>query len=115
MMTRGLILSPLGYYLSLCLSSTGTLAFVGTKSHFYTVISFNDFGKIFTMINVIDSLAPILSSTMFAALFKSTIDLEPGACYFVAAFFAYIAIIFCMITDYVYLGSVKKDQGNLSK
>lgn len=104
---KGLILNPLGFYISLAASCTYTLSSVGFKSHLSKIVDQTEVGKVFTIIMVLDSFAPILSSTMMARIFESTIDTLPGTCFLILVFLTLCTIIIAMIIDFIYLKNQK--------
>ena len=112
---RGLILKPLGFYLSMAVSCTYTLSSVGFKSHLSKIVDQSEVGKVFTIIMVLDSLAPILASSLMAKIFQATIEPAPGTCFIILAFMTLCTILIAIAIDLIYLKNQKiKEKENIN-
>jgi hypothetical protein len=109
MMIRGIILTPMGFYISMIVSSTAGLASIGFKTHMAKIVVRNELGQVFTLMAVVDASAPIIASSLFTILFKVTIDKIPGTCFLVLAFMSLIPIIIAMGIDILRLSQAKRD------
>jgi MFS-type transporter involved in bile tolerance (Atg22 family) len=109
MIIRGIILTPMGYYISLIVSGTAGLASIGFKTHMAKIVARNELGQVFTLMAVVDASAPIIASSLFTILFKVTIDKSPGTCFLVLAFMSLIPIIIAMGIDILRLSQAKRN------
>ncbi len=97
MIIRGIILIPVGFYISMIVSGTASFASIGFKTYMAKIVIRNEFGQVFTLMAVVDASAPIIASSLFTILFKVTIDKFPGTCFLVFAFMSLIPIIIASI------------------
>ena len=77
-MIRGLVLTEQGFYISLLPGALGSITSVGIRTHFSKIVEPKELGKVFSLMSVIDSLAPLMSSAVFTNVFKHTMDTLPG-------------------------------------
>jgi len=109
MIIRGIILTPMGFYISMIVSGTASLASIGFKTHMSKIVARNELGQVFTLMAVVDASAPIIASSLFTILFKVTIDKIPGTCFLVLAFMSLIPIIIAMGIDILRLSQAKRN------
>ncbi len=109
MIIRGIILTPMGYYISMIVGGASGLVSIGLKTHIVKIVARNELGQVFTLIAVIDASAPIIGSSLFTILFKVTIDKIPGTCFLVLVFISLIPIIIAMGIDILRLSQEKRD------
>jgi MFS-type transporter involved in bile tolerance (Atg22 family) len=102
---RGVILNPTGYYISLVAGITTHLSSVGLKSYLSKIVDHSELGKVFTLMAVLDATAPILASSLFAYVFKCTIDAFPGLCFLILGAISLIPIWVAMSIDIYFLES----------
>ena len=75
---RGIVLTPIGYFTSVVAGSLGGVTSIGVRTYISKIVPPNELGKIFTVLSVIDSTAPMLASAVLTYVFKLTIDWFPG-------------------------------------
>jgi MFS-type transporter involved in bile tolerance (Atg22 family) len=109
MIIRGIILTPMGFYISLIAGGTEALAQIGFKTHIGKIVARDELGQVFTLMAIIDASAPIIASSLFTILFKVTIDKFPGTCFLILAFMSLIPIIIAMGIDILRLSQAKRD------
>jgi hypothetical protein len=112
MLIRGIILTPIGYYISIGIGATAGLSPIGFKTHMAKIVDPLELGQVFTLMAVVDASAPIIASSLFTILFKVTIDKIPGTCFLVLAFMSLIPIIIAMGIDILRL---KHNHKNIEK
>jgi len=112
MIIRAIVLSPMGFYVSLVVSGTGGLAAIGFKTHMAKIVDPSELGKVFTLMSVIDAIAPIIASSLFTILFKITIDKIPGTCFMVLAAISLVPIIIAMVIDLLWISGAKNKENN---
>ena len=115
MTIRGVILSPLGFYISIVVSCTTSLGAIGYRSHLSKIVESSEMGKVFTLMMVIDSLAPIVASSLLAKLFQATIDSFPSTCFLILAVTSLIPIFIAMIIDLMNLKLAKTIESGQTK
>jgi hypothetical protein len=98
----------MGFYISMIVSGTASLASIGFKTHMAKIVARNELGQVFTLMAVVDASAPIIASSLFTILFKVTIDKIPGTCFLVLAFMSLIPIIIAMGIDILRLSQAKR-------
>ena len=81
------------------IGAIGGVASIGTRSHLTKIVGRDEIGKVLSFMSALDTLAPMVSSTFFAYLFKYTIDTYPGTVYQVTAFLVLIPIYVLMWID----------------
>ncbi|CAG2105249.1 unnamed protein product [Medioppia subpectinata] len=111
-LTRGLWLSPNGFYYSLIPGCLGPLASIGIRSHFSKIIepkelgqlfSYNgldaskiiepkELGQLFSCMSTIEGISPLIASTVFTTIFNETMDSTPGLAFILVS--ALLAIPF---------------------
>ncbi|XP_054157505.1 proton-coupled folate transporter-like [Oppia nitens] len=77
-LTRGLVLSPNGFYLSLIPGCLGSVASIGIRSHFSKIVKPEELGKVFNCLSCFEALAPLVAAGVFTSIFNSTMDTIPG-------------------------------------
>jgi hypothetical protein len=78
MLIRGIILTPIGCYISIAIGATAGLSPIGFKTHMAKIVDPLELAQVFTLMAVIDASAPIIASSLFTILFIVTIDKIPG-------------------------------------
>ncbi|CAG2102356.1 unnamed protein product [Medioppia subpectinata] len=97
----GVILKPTGYYISMGVNCMSSLGNIGYKTHLSKIITPLELGKVFTLVSVVDAIAPIIAAPLFAFVFKNTIDTLPGTCFLILAGVASIPILIALTIDYI--------------
>lgn len=115
MTIRGVILSPLGFYISIVVSCTTSLGGVGYRSHMSKIVEPSEVGKVFTLMMAIDSVAPIIASSLLAKLFEATIDTFPSTCFLILAAMSLIPIFIAMFIDMTHLKAIKDTNSSHNK
>jgi MFS-type transporter involved in bile tolerance (Atg22 family) len=100
---RGVILNPTGYYISLVAGITTHLSSVGLKSYLSKIIDHSELGKVFTLMAVLDATAPIIGSSLFAYIFRLSIESFPGLCFLILGAISLIPIWVAMWIDISFL------------
>ena len=80
-MIRGIMLTPIGYFTSVVAGSLGGVTSIGVRTYISKIIPLNELGKVFTLLSIIDTTAPMLASAVLTYVFKLTIDWFPGTCF----------------------------------
>jgi len=106
---RALILTPMGFYISIPGGISTRIATVGLKAYLAKIVDPLELGKVFTLMSVIDLTAPIIASSLFAYIFKSMIDLFPSLCFLILAALSLIPILIAMWIDIHFL-MLKNDE-----
>ena len=75
------------------------VAHIGSRSHLTKIVDRNEIGKVLSFMLALDTLAPMISSTLLAYIFKYTIDTYPGTVYEVIAFLLFIPIFIMIWID----------------
>ena len=91
------VLSPTGYYLSIGFSCSTWMASIGLKTHLSKIVNDNELGKIFTLLTVMDGIAPTLAATFGANTFKATINSMPELSFIILAVICFVPIITSMV------------------
>jgi MFS-type transporter involved in bile tolerance (Atg22 family) len=102
---RGIILNPTGYYISLVAGITTHISAIGLKSYLSKIVDQSELGKVFSLMSVLDATAPIIASSLFAYIFKCTIDAFPGLCFLILGTISLIPIWVAMWIDIYFLKS----------
>ncbi len=102
---RGVILTPTGFYISLVAGITTNISAIGLKSYLSKIVDHSELGKVFTLMAVIDETAPIIASSLFAYIFKRTIDTFPGLCFLILGAISLMPIWVAMWIDISFLKS----------
>ena len=77
-MTRAIILSETGFYISIFVGALGSVTSVGIRAHFSKIVEIRELGKVFSLMSAIDSLVPLIASSIFTTVFNATMDTMPG-------------------------------------
>ena len=83
----------------MAITCVGGVAHIGSRSHLTKIVDRNEIGKVLSFMLALDTLAPMISSTLLAYIFKYTIDTYPGAVYEVIAFLLFIPIFIMIWID----------------
>ena len=81
------------------IGSIGGGSSIGTRSHLTKIVGRDEIGKVMSFMSALDTLAPMISSTVFTYIFKYTINTYPGAVYLVTAFLILVPIYVMMWID----------------
>ena len=100
---RGLLLTPIGFYISILAGLFTNIAPIGLKSYLSKIVDPLELGKVFALMSIIDMTSPIIASSLFAYLFKSTIESFPSLCFLVLAALSLIPILVAMWIDINFL------------
>ena len=87
------------YYTSVAIGACGGMAKICTKSHIAKIVSRDEMGKVMSFMLSLETLTPLLFTTVFAYIFKYTIDSYPGAVFQVIAGLLFIPILVMMWID----------------
>ena len=75
------------------------IAYIGTKSHLIKIVGRDEIGKVMSFVQTMDTVALVISNTLFTYIFKYTIDSYPGTVYQTAALLTLIPINVLMWID----------------
>ncbi|CAG2106820.1 unnamed protein product, partial [Medioppia subpectinata] len=75
---RGIILNPIGYYLSMPVGAMAAMATIGIRSHFSKIVEPRELGKVSSLMAAIDSVMPLIGSAFYTSVFNATIHSNPG-------------------------------------
>jgi MFS-type transporter involved in bile tolerance (Atg22 family) len=101
----GVILTPTGFYISLVAGITTHISAIGLKSYLSKIVDHSELGKVFTLMAVLEATAPIIASSLFAYIFKCTIDAYPGLCFLILGAISLMPIWVAMWIDISFLKS----------
>ena len=79
--------------------SLGSPAAICTKSHLSKLLARDEIGKIMSFLSIMNTVSPLLCTTIFAYIFKYTINSYPGAVYHVIAGLLLILTVIVMWID----------------
>ncbi|XP_054157800.1 thymic stromal cotransporter protein-like [Oppia nitens] len=99
MLALALILNPMGYFVSMIVTTTSSFGPIGLKTHLSKIVDPSELGKVFTLMAVIDGFAPIIAASVFTFVFQMTIDQIPGLCFLILAVFSVIPLAIAMFID----------------
>jgi len=102
-MIRALVLTPMGFYISIPAGVPTHIGPIGLKSYLSKIVDPLELGKIFALMSVIDLTAPIIASSLFAYIFKSTIESFPSLCFLILTALSLIPILIAMWIDINFL------------
>jgi len=88
-----------GAYIAMPIGSIGGVSSIGTRSHMSKIVGRNEIGKVFSFMTALDTVAPMISSTIFTYIFKHTMDSYPGTVYQLTAFLIFFPIFIMMWID----------------
>ena len=91
--------SFLAYYVSIAIQTLFGDPSLGAKAHATKIVERDEMGKIVSFMSLMDTLAPVLTSTLFAYIFSYTIDTYPGATYQITATLILLPLIGMMWID----------------
>lgn len=69
------------FYAGLPFYLLNSLSTVGIQAYITKITERSEVGRIFSLMGVLDALVPLLSSLIFANIFKLTIDSQPNLCF----------------------------------
>ena len=84
----------LAFYMSMAIGSIAGASNIGARSYVTKIVGKDEIGKIMSFMTALNTLSPVLSSTISVLIFKYTIDSYPGTV------FQFIAFL-CLIPVYV--------------
>ena len=87
------------YYVVTGIGAIGGIASIGTRSLISKLVDRDEMGKVMSFLSILDTVAPVISTTAFAYIFKYTIDSYPGAVYLLIAGFILVPIWVTMWID----------------
>ena len=103
LMFRGFATKPGMFFASAGVDFARGIVYAPIRAQMTRCISPHETGKVFAMLSSVQSLVPIVASTVFTQLYNATSDLAypwPGSFYFAGAFCIMMGITTCL---YVYL------------
>jgi len=98
-MIRALVLTEVGFYISIVVGSMGSVTSIGMRSHFSKIVDHKELGKIFSLMSVIDSVVPLIASAIFTTVFRATMDTIPGLCFIITGGFLIIPFLIMIWID----------------
>lgn len=81
----GAWLTPLGFWISVVVGVLGNMSSIGVRSYLTTIVDKSETGRVFSFMSAVDSIAPMLASTIFTMIFRETIDSYLGLAFHVIA------------------------------
>ena len=105
----------LAYYLCIAIGAVGGTAVIGIRSHLAKVVDRDEIGKIMSFMAALDTLAPVISTTLFTIIFKYTIDTWPGTVYLVISVLVTFPIFSMMWIDLYTEPLIYEEEEGLSK
>ncbi|KAG4065475.1 hypothetical protein HA402_002709 [Bradysia odoriphaga] len=82
---KGSWLSENAYYLTMAIGSIGGMASICTRSHIAKIADRNEQGKMMGVMAIMDTISPVIATTIFSQIFKATVENHPGTVYHVIA------------------------------
>jgi PCFT/HCP family folate transporter-like MFS transporter 1/3 len=98
-MIRALMLTETGFYISIAVGGLGSVTSVGIRSHFSKIVEHKELGKVFSLMSAIDSVAPLIASSLFTTVFRATMDTMPGLSFIVTGSLLLIPFMIMMWID----------------
>lgn len=95
----GTIVHPAGYALNILLSACSSCSSTGARSYLSKNIPSHEITKIYTFIQVIESIVPSIGSIIFTALISFSSDFYPTLCFHFACLVVLAAIIIVIFLD----------------
>lgn len=69
----------------MAISSIGGMASICTRSHIAKIVDRNEQGKMMGVMAIMDTISPVVATTIFSQIFKATVENYPGTVYYVIA------------------------------
>lgn len=91
---RGVLLQPLGYYITIFAHFTKSLGPIGLRSIITRVVDYNEIAQVYAVISLVSSISPIIGTIAIANIFVFFIKSYPGIVYhFIAMILIYPLIV----------------------
>lgn len=87
------------FYISMPLTAIGGIALIGSRSYLTKIVGRDEIGRLMSFMSAMDTLVPMVSSSIFTFIFNYTIDKYPGTVYQLTAFLILIPILSMMWID----------------
>ncbi|XP_015789276.1 uncharacterized protein LOC107366208 [Tetranychus urticae] len=78
---RGVLLQPLGYYITIFTHFTMSLGPIGLRSIITRVVDYNEIAQVYAIISLVSSISPIIGTIVITNIFAATIETYPGIVY----------------------------------
>ena len=96
---RGLIENIFGFYLSAFFIGMIAIIPIGTRSKLSKTVSEHESSKVFSLLSTCETIAPVLGSFLYAAIFSLSIDSYFGLTYHFSAVFFVIGIASLLLVN----------------
>lgn len=69
----------------MAIGAIGGMASICTRSHIAKIVDRNEQGKMMGVMAIMDTISPVIATTIFSQIFKVTVSSSPGTVYHVIA------------------------------
>ncbi len=73
------------YYSCMAVGALGGIASICTRSHVAKIVDRNEQGKMMGVMAIMDTISPVIATTIFSQIFRVTVNTSPGTVYYVIA------------------------------
>lgn len=77
----------------MAIGAIGGMASICTRSHVAKIVDRNEQGKMMGVMAIMDTISPVIATTIFSQIFKHTVNSYPGTVYHVIAGLIVIPIL----------------------